>query len=208
MARSGRPQGQPAGAAAEEPEKDDAGGAARLAVVRGVADHRALRGRHAEPFHRGNDDVGLRLARGRIVGGDDHVHQLAEIAAGRCERGVELFHAARGGECGPESAAAGLSQERLGAVEERDAFAGDDPGVLVRLAFAQAIAHRGIGGAAEDGGHEQITALSDLHGDAVGADRKAFGGERELPGPDVQPVGIEERAVQVEDERIDSHCRT
>ena len=184
----------------EHAERHDAGALGGQRVVGRVADHRALGGRDAEPLHGRDDGIGKRLGVLDVALPDDDVHHVAQIVAGTREGGVEMLVSGRRRERRADAATSQLLEQRACAGEDREAPLARELQVDALGRLAERLAVLRVRLTPQDVGHEVVAALADLGPDAVGMHAIAVLCERAHPGLDVGGVGVDEGAVEVEQE--------
>src|SRR5690606_32163915 len=130
---------------------------------------------------------------------------LAEVHAGTLGDEDEVALLGRGGDGGAEAAPPGRDEEVLGAREETEPAAPRDR--LERRAggVAEAVAVARLGVLAEEGRDELVAPHPDGAGDGVAVGRVAAPPEGLDPGVGVGVVGVDEGAVEVEEEGAEGH---
>ena len=186
---------------------DERGAAAarRAAVVHGVADEHARRRRHAEVLGDDAHQVRRRLAGLHVRRRRDIVHVGAEVVAGAGEERVEVVLGRRRGKGGPVAGLAGLPHGAPRAVEHPERSVRRDLAEVLARRVAEGVAVLRLERRPEHVLYDVIGALADLAREAVARHRDAAagGGARERLG--VRVVGVDERAVEVEQEDGGGH---
>src|SRR5216684_266594 len=186
-------------AAAQHADAQHGGAPGGEEVPDGVADHVAVLGRDAETLLAGEEEVGGRL-RAAHVASLHHHHVPGHLESG--ERRVDLRPPARGGDAVRDSGFAQPPEQGDGA-GQRPALGQELPEQLAvpALQRLRLIRREIVADLARHRAGEQAAAHAHAPVDPPAVDGHARLVERLLPGEDVGVDGVDQGAVEVEDER-------